>query len=76
MSGGTDGIDGNSSAAGAIADSGFFRQAQRQGLTIAGFLTANDSNTFFKKIGGLLETGPTGTNVMDITLLIIDKEVL
>jgi hydroxypyruvate reductase/glycerate 2-kinase len=76
LSGGTDGIDGNSSAAGAIADSGFFREAQRQGLSIEHFLTENDSNTFFVKVGGLLETGPTGTNVMDITLLIIDKEDL
>jgi hydroxypyruvate reductase/glycerate 2-kinase len=76
LSGGTDGIDGNSSAAGAIADRGFFREAQRQGLEISRFLAANDSNTFFRKVGGLLETGPTGTNVMDITLLIIDKEGL
>ncbi len=76
LSGGTDGIDGNSSAAGAIADSTFFQEAARQNLPIANFLAANDSNTFFQKIGGLLETGSTGTNVMDITLLIIDKEVL
>jgi hydroxypyruvate reductase/glycerate 2-kinase len=76
LSGGTDGIDGNSAAAGAIADSGFFMEGSRQGLAINGFLEDNNSNAFFKAVGGLLETGPTGTNVMDITLLIIDKEDL
>ena len=76
LSGGTDGIDGNSSAAGAIADSGFFLEGVRQKLSIAQFLAENNSNAFFKAVGGLLETGPTGTNVMDITLLIIDKEDL
>ena len=74
LSGGTDGIDGNSSAAGAIADSGYFMEGNRQNLSIPSFLADNDSNAFFKAVGGLLETGPTGTNVMDITLLIIDKE--
>jgi hydroxypyruvate reductase/glycerate 2-kinase len=76
LSGGTDGIDGNSSAAGAIADSGFFIEGARQGLFIAPFLENNNANAFFQAVGGLLETGPTGTNVMDITLLIIDKEDL
>ncbi len=74
LSGGTDGIDGNSSAAGAIADSGFFMEGARQGLSIDRFLEDNNSNEFFQNVGGLLEIGPTGTNVMDITLLIIDKE--
>jgi len=76
LSGGTDGIDGNSSAAGAIADSGFFMEGSRQGLSVEHFLKENNSNAFFQAVGGLLETGPTGTNVMDITLLIIDKEGL
>ncbi len=76
LSGGTDGIDGNSAAAGAIADSGFFMEGSRQGLAINGFLEDNNSNAFFQAVGGLLETGPTGTNVMDIMLLIIDKEDL
>jgi len=76
LSGGTDGIDGNSSAAGAIADSGFFIEGSRQNLSISPFLADNNSSTYFKAVGGLLETGPTGTNVMDITLLMIDKEEL
>jgi len=76
LSGGTDGIDGNSIAAGAIADSGFFLEGSRLGLAIEPFLEDNNSNAFFQAVGGLLETGPTGTNVMDLTLLIIDKEDL
>ena len=76
LSGGTDGIDGNSSAAGAIADSGFYREASRQNLSIPSFLADNNSNAFFDAVGGLLKTGPTGTNVMDIIILLIDKEDL
>jgi hydroxypyruvate reductase/glycerate 2-kinase len=74
LSGGTDGIDGNSSAAGAIADSVFFIESTRRSLSIDRFLEDNNSNEFFQSVNGLLEIGPTGTNVMDITLLIIDKE--
>jgi len=76
LSGGTDGIDGNSSAAGAIADSDFYLAGERLGLSIAHFLKDNNSNGYFRAVGGLLETGQTGTNVMDITLLIIGKEDL
>jgi glycerate 2-kinase len=74
LSGGTDGIDGNSSAAGALADSGFFNEGTRMGVSIDDFLRDNNANAYFQAVGGLLETGPTGTNVMDVTLLIIDKE--
>ena len=74
LSGGTDGIDGYSSAAGAVADSGYFKEGKRLGLSIERFLTDNNSNAFFQAIGGLLLTGSTGTNVMDVTMLIIDKE--
>jgi hydroxypyruvate reductase/glycerate 2-kinase len=74
LSGGTDGIDGNSSAAGALADSDFFSEGANMGLSIDDFLSDNNSNAYFRAVGGLLETGPTGTNVMDIALVIIDKE--
>jgi len=76
LCGGTDGIDGNSTAAGAIADSKILLEAARQGLSIPAYLADNDANSFFRVAGGLLETGATGTNVMDITVIIIDKEVL
>jgi len=74
LSGGTDGIDGNSSAAGAIADREFFMAGSRLHLSISRYLEDNNSNGYFNAVGGLLEPGPTGTNVMDIMLLIIDKE--
>lgn len=76
LSAGTDGIDGNSSAAGAIADSGYFKDGAKLGLSIDHFLEDNDANRYFQKVDGLVETGATGTNVMDIVLLIIDKEGL
>jgi len=71
LSGGTDGIDGNSTAAGAVADSAMLRKAGDKELSIGTYLDDNNSNEFFRRVGGLLETGATGTNVMDITLLII-----
>jgi glycerate-2-kinase len=43
-----------------------------RGVTAAGALDRNDSHTFFDTIGGLIRTGPTGTNVMDIQFALID----
>jgi glycerate 2-kinase len=66
---GTDGIDGNTDAAGAWASPEIYRASRRLGLDMAGFLSDNDSHRFFEQAGGLIRTGPTGTNVMDIRLL-------
>lgn len=74
LSGGTDGIDGNSTAAGAFCDNAMRREASEQGLLIENFLNDNNSNAFFRGAGGLIEIGSTGTNVMDIAMVIIDKE--
>jgi len=74
LSGGTDGIDGNSRAAGAVADCAGFRAAVAAGLDIDRYLTANDATSFFEQIDGLVVTGPTGTNVMDLVLLIVTTE--
>ncbi len=71
LSAGTDGIDGNSDAAGAVADYKIYQRAKELGLSIDRFLSNNDSNSFFKKTGGLINTGWTNTNVMDIVLLLI-----
>ncbi|HWP78327.1 MAG TPA: DUF4147 domain-containing protein [Candidatus Nitrosotenuis sp.] len=60
---GTDGIDGNTKYAGAI----FYRSIQKN--EIERYLQNNDSNSFFKKYGGLIKTGPTHTNLMDIGLV-------
>ncbi len=68
---GTDGIDGNSDAAGAIADSSIAEKAKISSLDINKFLINNDSYNFFKKIGdGLIFTGYTGTNVNDLYILV------
>ncbi len=69
LSAGTDGIDGNSDAAGAVVDFSTYLKARDFDIDV--FLKNNDSNSFFKAVGGLIETGPTGTNVMDIIIVLI-----
>ena len=71
LSGGTDGTDGPTDAAGAIADGQTIARAARQGLDAAAFLARNDSYHFFEALEDLLKTGPTNTNVMDIRLLLV-----
>lgn len=72
FSAGTDGIDGPTDAAGAIADEATMPRARALGLDPRAFLAANDSYHFFERLGALIKTGPTGTNVMDIRILLID----
>ena len=67
---GTDGIDGNSPAAGALIDGGSMARAKRLGLRPRKFMVRNDSYGFFKRLGDAIITGSTGTNVSDITLLV------
>lgn len=69
LASGTDGTDGPTDAAGAYVDGGTLRRAAEAGLSAADALANNDSYTFFDAEGGLLRTGPTGTNVMDLTLV-------
>jgi glycerate-2-kinase len=69
LSGGTDGIDGNSKAAGAVADAELVVQAAQRGSDASIFISGNDSHSFFRKVGGLLVTGPTGNNVRDLRIL-------
>ena len=66
----TDGIDGKSDAAGAVADGFTLTKACEQRLDFDQFLQNNDSYGFFKHLDDLLMTGPTGTNVMDIQVII------
>ena len=66
LSAGTDGIDGNSDAAGAIVSHKLYRPRE-----IETYLQNNDSYSFFEKYGGLLSPGKTGTNVMDIVMALI-----
>ncbi len=73
LSGGTDGIDGNSDAAGVYIDPKTYKKAQEKSLDINKYLENNDSYHFFKETGNLIFTGYTGTNVMDITILIVGE---
>jgi glycerate-2-kinase len=66
----TDGIDGMCNAAGAIADAFTLERARKNKLDPNIFLKENNSYEFFKNLGDYFKTGPTGTNVMDIQLLI------
>ncbi len=70
LSGGTDGTDGPTDAAGAVADGETLARARRKGLDAARSLADNDSYHFFEALGDLLKTGPTHTNVMDVRILL------
>ena len=71
FSGGTDGRDGPTDAAGAVADSATLDRARKMGMEPQAYLNDNNSYTFFERAGGLIKTGPTGTNVMDIRVLLV-----
>ena len=71
LSAATDGNDGPTDAAGAFADDDILTRATAAGLDVASCLADNDSYHFFKKIEGLLMTGPTNTNVGDLQLILI-----
>jgi len=67
---GTDGIDGPTDAAGALADGATAARASEKGLDPDAFLARNDSYSFFKALGDNIFTGPTGTNVNDLALVL------
>ncbi|AMM39883.1 glycerate kinase [Candidatus Desulfofervidus auxilii] len=73
LSAGSDGTDGPTDAAGAIVNGDTVHKAKDLGLDPERFLENNDSYNFFKKIRGLFITGPTGTNVMDIQIIVVDS---
>lgn len=66
----TDGVDGPTDAAGAIADGKTLVRAAKMGLTPEEYLAENDSYHFFSKLGDLIFTGPTGTNVNDVSVIV------
>jgi glycerate-2-kinase len=72
LSAGTDGTDGPTDAAGAIVDGDIIDRAEAAGINPRDYLENNDSYHFFKAAGGLLITGPTGTNVMDLQIILLD----
>ncbi len=72
LSAGTDGTDGPTDAAGALVNGRTYNRAVQKGISPEKHLKDNDSYNFFKKAGGLFMTGPTGTNVMDLHILLFD----
>lgn len=70
LSAGTDGTDGPTDAAGAIADGSTLARAARKELSLVEQLAANDSYPVFEALGDLVKTGATGTNVMDLHILL------
>jgi hydroxypyruvate reductase len=71
LSAGTDGTDGPTDAAGAIADGETCARAHALGLQPRTALDGNDAYPFFEKLGDLILTGPTRTNVMDVRLVLV-----
>jgi hydroxypyruvate reductase/glycerate 2-kinase len=71
LSGGTDGEDGPTDAAGAVADAHTLEEAARLGLSPADALARNDAYPFFRHTGDLLMTGLTETNVMDVRVVLL-----
>lgn len=69
---GTDGVDGPTDAAGAIVDSTTVARAREHGLDMDAALADNDSFALLQALGDLVRTGPTGTNVGDIQIMLID----
>jgi glycerate 2-kinase len=70
LSAGTDGIDGNSPAAGAVADGETFSHARAAGLDLADFQRRSDAYNFFHRLGDTIITGPTGNNLRDLRVLL------
>jgi glycerate 2-kinase len=70
LSAGTDGVDGNSPAAGALVDGSTVERAKEKSLDACAALKAFDAYPFFKSLGDAIETGPTGNNVRDLRILL------
>jgi len=70
LSAGTDGVDGNSPAAGAVADGTTLERARSRGLDGRSALAKFDAYPFFSALGDAIETGPTGNNLRDLRILL------
>ena len=70
LSAGTDGIDGNSPAAGAVADGTTVERAQKAGSDVAAHFDGFNAFPLFEKLGDAVQTGPTGNNVRDVRVLL------
>jgi hydroxypyruvate reductase len=72
LAAGTDGIDGPTVAAGGFADGGTLARIAAAGLDVHGALARNDSHPALAAAGDLFVTGPTGTNVADVVVALVD----
>ncbi len=72
LSAGTDGIDGNSPAAGAVADGETLARARAAGMDPAEAFRRSDAHTFFSRLDDVIVTGPTGNNLRDLRILIAE----
>ena len=70
LSAGTDGVDGNSSAAGAVVDGTTVKRARSRGLAVHAALEKFDAYPLFKALGDAIEIGPTGNNLRDLRMLL------
>ncbi len=73
LSGGTDGEDGPTDAAGAVADGSLLARAQESRTEPGDYLRRNDAYSFFEPLGALIKTGPTHTNVCDVRVVLVDR---
>lgn len=71
LSGGTDGEDGPTDAAGAVADGSTWDEVRKRGLDVADHLRRHDAYPLFDAVGGLIRTGLTHTNVMDVRVILV-----
>ena len=72
LSAGTDGIDGNSPAAGAVADGATLARSQAAGMRPREFFERSDAHSYFARLGDAIVTGPTGNNLRDLRILIAE----
>lgn len=73
LSGGTDGEDGPTDAAGACLDETTISVATKRKLEPGDYLSRQDAYHFFEQVGGLIRTGPTHTNVGDLRIIVVDR---
>ena len=73
VSGGTDGEDGPTDAAGALVDEQIAAEAKRLQLDGRDYLARSDAYSFFEQVGGLIKTGPTNTNVCDLRVITVSQ---
>jgi glycerate 2-kinase len=74
LSAGTDGVDGNSPAAGAVADGETLERGQAIGLNARYMFRESDSYSYFARLGDTIVTGPTGNNLRDLRILLAEAE--